>query len=349
MEFIFLNGFHNSGGEKALIVARQLKKRHRLKKLRILILSSKEKTNEQLEKALQQTSFSVEIYNATWFSDLEEILRNYHPDLVVVSWTPEEKTLHPAILKLIQQNPYLPVLLSAESFLARKVSDLLHHGISEIVTPFYLPQIGNFINTALEEKKEREAAENYARNQDTMLQGIIELLSRAVEMHDPSIGQHQRLVAGIARSIARKMEFPEEGVYWAGMVHDIGKLAVPEEILSKTALLSDVEKKVVETHSREGYNLLEGISFPWPIQEIVLQHHERMDGSGYPLGLPGDQILMEARILGVADVVQAMASTRPHRPSLGLKGALEEISRNKGKLFDSRVVEACLEVFEGHY
>ncbi|GEM_PF-4746974 len=349
MKRTLLNYANSHSGETVLVLVYELKKRYGLKKLRVLVLSSKGQANEQLEKSLQQTSFSVQIYNASWFSNLEEIVRNYQPDLVLVSWNHEEKNLNPAILKLIQQNPYLPVLLNAESFLARQVSDVLHQGISEIITPFYLPQVGNFIKTALKEKEEKQVADNHARNQNIILQGIMELLSRAAEMHDPSIGQHQRLVAGIARSIARKMKFPEEGVYWAGMVHDIGKLAIPEEILSKTTTLTDAEKKLVETHSREGYNMLKGISFPWPIQEIVLQHHERMDGSGYPLGLAGEQILMEARILAVADVVQAMASTRPHRPSLGLKGALEEISRNKGKLFDPKVVEACLEVFEGHY
>jgi putative two-component system response regulator len=130
------------------------------------------------------------------------------------------------------------------------------------------------------------------------------------------------------------------------MIHDIGKVAVPAEILSKPGRINEIEFDLIRMHPRVGYDILKSIEFPWPIAQIVLQHHERMDGSGYPLGLAGPEILLEAKILGVADVVEAMASHRPYRPALGLYEALEEISQNRGVLYDSEIVGACLKVFE---
>jgi HD-GYP domain-containing protein (c-di-GMP phosphodiesterase class II) len=132
----------------------------------------------------------------------------------------------------------------------------------------------------------------------------------------------------------------------AGDLHDIGKIYVPAEILSKPGKLSEAEYNIIKTHSRVGYDILKPIEFPWPIADIVLQHHERINGSGYPAGLQGKDILLEAKILAVADVIEAMATHRPYRPALRIEDALDEISENKGKLYDPKVVEACLEIFE---
>ena len=132
----------------------------------------------------------------------------------------------------------------------------------------------------------------------------------------------------------------------AGDLHDIGKIYVPAEILSKPGKLSEAEYNIIKTHSQVGYDILKTIEFPWPIADIVLQHHERINGSGYPAGLLGKDILLEARILAVADVTEAMATHRPYRPALSIEEALEEILENKGKLYDPKVVEACLKIFE---
>jgi len=144
------------------------------------------------------------------------------------------------------------------------------------------------------------------------------------------------------------MSIPEgqiEGIHAAGLMHDIGKIAVPAEILTKPAKLTDLEFNLIRCHPQVAYDILKGVNFPWPIADIILQHHERMDGSGYPNGLKGDQILLEARILAVADVVEAMSSHRPYRPALGLNKALAEIKKNQDRLYDSAVVSACLELF----
>jgi HD-GYP domain-containing protein (c-di-GMP phosphodiesterase class II) len=131
----------------------------------------------------------------------------------------------------------------------------------------------------------------------------------------------------------------------ASAIHDIGKISIPTEILSKPTKLSDLEFNLIKTHAQSGYDILKDIEFPWPVADVVLQHHERLDGSGYPQGLKGDDILLEARILAIADVVEAIASHRPYRPALGIDLALEEISRNKGILYDAAAADACLKLF----
>jgi HD-GYP domain-containing protein (c-di-GMP phosphodiesterase class II) len=131
----------------------------------------------------------------------------------------------------------------------------------------------------------------------------------------------------------------------AGVIHDIGKLSVPAEILTKPSKLTSIEFSLIQEHSRTGYEMLKDLESPWPLAEIIYQHHERMNGSGYPRNLKGDEILMESRILAVADVVEAMASHRPYRPTLGIEAAVEEIEKNKGILYDSAVVNACLKLF----
>jgi HD-GYP domain-containing protein (c-di-GMP phosphodiesterase class II) len=137
-----------------------------------------------------------------------------------------------------------------------------------------------------------------------------------------------------------------EGVKVAALIHDIGKIGVPSDILSKPGRLSNVEYSIVRTHSEVAFDILQSIDFPWPIATIVLQHHERMNGTGYPHGIPGERITIEARIIAVADVVEAMASHRPYRPSAGIEAALKEITENKGVLYDISAVEACLELFQ---
>jgi HD-GYP domain-containing protein (c-di-GMP phosphodiesterase class II) len=137
-----------------------------------------------------------------------------------------------------------------------------------------------------------------------------------------------------------------KGIRIASLVHDIGKISLPAEILNKPTKLTEIEYSLIKDHSQTGYDILKSIDFPWPIAKIVLQHHERLDGSGYPNNLKGDEIILEARIIGVADVVEAMSSHRPYRPALGRDAALEEISKNKGILYDSEVVDVCLKLFK---
>jgi putative nucleotidyltransferase with HDIG domain len=177
------------------------------------------------------------------------------------------------------------------------------------------------------------------------IEGTICAVSMVVESRDPYTAGHQRRVAGLARAIAGEMglsEWQVTGVYIAGLLHDVGKMAVPFEILSKPGKLTQNELSIIKSHCRVGYEILQKIEFPWPVTTAILQHHERLDGSGYPNGIGGGEIIIEARILGVADVVEAMSSHRPYRPALGLDSAMAEISGGKGVLYDNKVADACL-------
>jgi PAS domain S-box-containing protein len=179
-------------------------------------------------------------------------------------------------------------------------------------------------------------------------EGTITALATVVENRDPYVAGHHQRVARLACAMAEEMGLPEEqieGVHVAGTVHDLGKISMPAEILSKPGQLRDIEFAIVKTHPQVGCDLLKRIELPWPVAQILLQHHERLDGSGYPKGLAGRSILLEARILAVADVVEAMSHRRSYRSALGLDKALEEILRNKGVLYDPRGVDACLRLF----
>jgi len=181
------------------------------------------------------------------------------------------------------------------------------------------------------------------------LEGTIQAMALTIEIRDPYTAGHQRRVSKLSCAIAREMRMPEnqvEGLRVAGDIHDIGKIYVPSEILSKPGQITAIEYGIIKTHPQVGYDILKTIKFPWPVAQIVLQHHERLDGSGYPLGLSGAQILIEARILSVADIVEAMSSHRPYRPAQGIGKALEEIIQHKGFSYDTDVVDACVKLFQ---
>lgn len=178
----------------------------------------------------------------------------------------------------------------------------------------------------------------------------IHVLVSALEQRDPYMVGQQSRVDNLACAIATEMRLsPEiiEGIHMASFFHDIGELSIPADILSKTARLTNSEYDLIKEHSQSGYNLLKNVESPWPLAEIVYQHHERMNGSGYPRHLKGDEILLEARILAVADVVVAMSSHRPYREALSMEAVLDEIKKNKGILYDNDVVDACLKLFWG--
>ena len=181
-------------------------------------------------------------------------------------------------------------------------------------------------------------------------ESIIIAMSKAMESRDPYTAGHQKRVASIAVLIAEKMGVgldQIQGVQMAGMIHDIGKISIPAEILTKPIALTDIERQMVRSHAENGYQILKDVPFTWPVADIVRQHHERIDGSGYPLGLKGDQILLEARILAVADTIEAMASHRPYRPALTLDATFQEIERLAGNTLDPEVVDVALDLFKG--
>jgi len=195
------------------------------------------------------------------------------------------------------------------------------------------------------EKQLQHSLESLKRATNTTIQVLVS----ALESKDPYTAGHQAKSANLACAIAKEMGLDKEiieGIRMAGIIHDIGKISVPAEILTKPSKLTDIEFLLVKEHAQSGYEMLKDVESPWPLAQIVYQHHERMDGSGYPRKLKGEEIILEARILSVADVVEAMASHRPYRASLGIEAALAEIEKNRGILYDSVVADACLRLFQ---
>ena len=197
----------------------------------------------------------------------------------------------------------------------------------------------------------REAAESLlltTARLDAALKGVTETMGKVVEARDPYTQGHQRGVAKVSTLIAEEMGLPPDevaAIEVAGLVHDVGKLAVPAEILTRPGSLGRIEYELIQEHSQTGHDILEDIDFGWPIADVVLQHHERADGSGYPNGLSGEQILPAARILAVADVLEAMSSHRPYRPALGIDAAITEVTADGGR-FDPDVVAACVRLHD---
>ena len=190
--------------------------------------------------------------------------------------------------------------------------------------------------------------DSYKKSQ-LILDGIVKTLSKIVETRDPYTSGHEDQVAKIACKIAKEMKLTEEqisSIYISATLHDIGKISVPSEILTKPSVLTNLEREIIKTHCKVANDILANIEFPYPVAEIIYQHHERMDGSGYPRGLKGDDIALEARIIGVADVIDAMASYRPYRPALGVDAAIEEITKFRGVTYDPSVVDACLKIYK---
>lgn len=193
---------------------------------------------------------------------------------------------------------------------------------------------------------------SYQQTQKVM-EGTVRAMAKMVESRDPYTAGHQEQVTAIACIIGREMALPEkqiQGLHIAASLHDMGKISVPSEILSKPGKLSTLEMEIMKTHCRVAYDILSKIDFPYPVADIVLQHHERMNGSGYPQGLAQEGILLEARIIAISDVIEAMASHRPYRPALGLDKAIAEIIKNRGVLYDEEAVKACQSIYEheGH-
>ena len=164
------------------------------------------------------------------------------------------------------------------------------------------------------------------------------------KQRDPYTALHQERVAQLACAIGEEMGCSQNrinGIHTMALIHDIGKIAVPSETLSKSGALNNYEIGIIRTHPEVAFSIVRGLPFPWPVAQVILQHHERLNGSGYPQGIAGDKILLEARILSVSDVVEAMATHRPYRPALGMQKALQEIKEHRGTLYDADVVDAC--------
>ncbi len=263
-------------------------------------------------------------------------------------------------LKAQQQTRDVPVIfVSAMSETFEKVKGFELGAVDYVTKPYHREELLARVRTHLELNRLRHRLEDMVEERTeslrqseaklkTSLIDSISAIAATVEMRDPYTAGHQRRVAEVATAIAHELGWSEqqiEGLYLACVVHDVGKVKIPAEILSKPGRLTELEFALIKQHSQAGFDILKEVDFPWPIAQFVLQHHERMDGTGYPAGLKGNEILMEARIIAVADVIEAMASHRPYRPGHGIEAALAEIGNNRATLYDSAVVDATLRLF----
>jgi putative two-component system response regulator len=259
-------------------------------------------------------------------------------------------------LKQDERRSYIPiVMVTVLDSLLDKVKGLGYGADDYVIKPFKSEELLARIEALLRVKRlhdelkraGEELRQSYAQLRRT-LEGMVNAWVLTIEIRDSYTAEHQRRVSGLACAIAKEIGLPEkqiEGIRVAGLAHDLGKLSIPLEILNKPGGLAKLEHAMIQAHPQVGYDVLKTVEFPWPVAQIVLQHHERLDGSGYPQGLSGEKILLEARILAVADVVTAMSSHRPSGGLWGIDKALEEISQNRGVLYDPKVVDACLKLF----
>lgn len=245
------------------------------------------------------------------------------------------------------------IFVSALSDTNDKVEGFELGAVDFVTKPFQREELIIRVRTHLEMARLRNRLEFLVSERTDAIRSnmlaFVTAIAATIEMRDPYTAGHQRRTANLATAIAEHMELSEsqiEGLHLAGVMHDIGKIRVPAEILSKPGRLNHLEYELIKQHPQTGYEILKPIDFPWPLATIVLQHHERLDGSGYPHGLCSEQIALEAKILAVADVVEAMISHRPYRAALGIELAIDELTSQKGSRYDPTVVDACLHLLQ---
>lgn len=257
-------------------------------------------------------------------------------------------------LKVQPETRDVPIIfVSALSETNDKVNGFELGAVDFVTKPYQREELLIRVQTHLEITRLRNRLESLVDERTNELRAsmlaFVTAIASTVEMRDPYTAGHQRRTAHLASAIAKELQLPDyliEGLNLASVVHDIGKIRIPAEILCKPGRLDELEFGLIKRHPETGYEILKSIDFPWPIANIVLQHHERLDNSGYPYGLMADEILFEAKILSVADVVEAMSSHRPYRPGLGVEAALNEITLHRGVLYDTSVVDACVTLFQ---
>lgn len=243
---------------------------------------------------------------------------------------------------------YCVAIRSAERILGVLCLYIPNGSLRDKRTEEFLIAVADLFAGFIEREKARQDLTSSLEKVRSALGGTIQALSQTVESRDPYTAGHQQRVSDLARAIATEMGLTTlqiDGIRLAGSIHDIGKISIPSEILSKPSRLNDIEFSLIKTHPQVGYEILKNIEFPWPIAQIILQHHERLNGTGYPNGISGEEICLEARVLTVADVVEAMSSHRPYRAALSIDEALDEIKSKSKIFFDPNVVSACLNLF----
>jgi len=323
--------------------------------LRILNLEDEPNDTDLIKAKLKKDGVAYEMTRVETENDFVAAIQQGGVDLILSDFKLPAFDGLSALSIAKEKCPDIPFIFVSGSIGEEMAIETLKNGATDYVLKENLSRLPSSVRRAMNESEvrtERKRAEGAlaasAERLKKALGATVLAIASVVETRDPYTAGHQRRVAHLAGDIATEMAIPSEkieGIRVAGSIHDLGKISVPAEILSTPRKLTVTEFMLIKIHPQTGYDILKNIEFPWPIAQIVLQHHERMDGSGYPNGLKGEEILLEARILCLADVVEAMASHRPYRPAIGIEAALDEIENNKGTLYDADVVDVCLRLF----
>jgi response regulator RpfG family c-di-GMP phosphodiesterase len=316
----------------------------------ILVVDDDESICGVLQAGIRMAGYQCSVANSPAVA--LDVLSNYPVDVVVADIKmPEMSGIE--LAQIIKREYTSDVIIMTGFIEDFNYEDIVQQGASDFLQkPVRIAEFIARLKRVLSERSARRdlnrALEEVKLNLQKLrqaMEGIVQAISTTVEMRDPYTAGHQQRVADLACAIAEAMELPDDEIYglrMASVIHDLGKITVPSEILSKPGQLSSLEYELIKSHVQAGYDILKQIEFPWPLADIILQHHERLDGSGYPNGLKKNEILLVARILSVSDVFETIASHRPYRPSLGVTRALNELRDNSGTLYDPRAVEACI-------
>jgi putative nucleotidyltransferase with HDIG domain len=337
------------------------------KKIKILTIDDEYLIRETISDYLEE--YGYEVIQAENGKKGIDVFRSERPDLILVDLRMPEMDGLEVLSVICKESPQTPIIMvsgtgilqdaieairkGAWDYVSKPIQDMavLDHAVSRSLERAQLLRENESYKKHLEQKvlqRTKELEKSNAQLRST-LEDIVESLSILTEKRDPYTSGHQKRVSVIAAMIAREMNLSEEeitAIRFAGQLHDIGKIYVPAEFLSKPTRLDEEEMAVIRKHPTIGYEILKYIQFPWPIAKTIHQHHERLNGSGYPMGLTDPDILMDAKIIAIADVVEAMSSHRPYRPALGIQKALDEIKRNTGKYYCSECAEALFRLFD---
>ncbi len=320
----------------------------------ILVVDDDEGICKLLQTGIQMAGYQCHIAQSPTLA--LALLDKYAVDVVVADIKmPEMSGIE--LAHIIKARHHADVIIMTGFFEDFNYEDIVRQGASDFLQkPVRIAEFIARLKRVIAERRSRtelrQALDEIKSNLEKLrraMEGIVEAIAVTVELRDPYTAGHQKRVADLACAIAQAMDLSADEIYglrMASVIHDLGKITVPAEILSKPGQLSGLEYELIKNHVQAGYDILKQIEFPWPLADIILQHHERLDGSGYPNGLKREEILLPARILAVADVFETIASHRPYRPSLGLQRALDELRENRDKLYDSRVADVCLALIE---
>ncbi|HYN76247.1 MAG TPA: HD domain-containing phosphohydrolase [Lamprocystis sp. (in: g-proteobacteria)] len=315
--------------------------------LRLLLLEDSPADAELNERELRKAGLVFVALRVDREETLRAALDAFAPDLILADYHLPGFDGLLALAICREHSPATPFVFVTGAMGEELAAESIRAGATDYILKDRLARLPAAVQRALEERQGRIERNHYLNQVGQAMRGTVAALARTVEMRDPYTAGHQQRVATLAAALGRTMGLSEqviEGLQFGGMIHDIGKIAVPAEILNKPTRLTGIEYQLIQQHAAYGHQIIAELEFPWPLAEMIVQHHERIDGSGYPSGLRGEEIILESRILAVADVVEAMSSHRPYRAALGMEFALAEIEAGKGSRYDPLVVEACIQV-----